>query len=64
MAGVGYLVQASFYRDKLWSRVNPQRSAILKEVRDLAQQLAPQPLRGTTVSPSITSTFNKATPIV
>lgn len=36
MAGVGYLVKLNFYRDKLWSRDNPQRSAALKEVRDLA----------------------------
>lgn len=64
MAGVGYLVKPNFYRDKLWSRDNPQRSAALKEVRDLAQQLGPQPLRETILSPSITSTFNKATPIV
>jgi len=64
MAGVGYLVQPNFYRDKLWSRDNPQRSGTLKEVRNLAQQLAPQPLRATIVSPSTTSTSNKATPIV
>lgn len=64
MAGVGYLVRPNFSRDKLWSRDNSQRSATLKELRDLAQQLTPQPLRGTIVSPSITSTFNEATPDV
>ena len=64
MAGLGYLVQPNVYRDKLWRKDDPQRSAILEGVRDLAQQCAPKPLHGTIVSPFIGSTVNKSTPML
>ena len=42
MAGVSDLVVPLFYQNKLWSRDNPQRSAVLKEIRDKIQISIPK----------------------
>ena len=42
MAGVSGLVVPQLYRNKLWSRDNPQRSAFLKEIRDKTQYQYPK----------------------